>query len=245
MRLATIHTALLAAVALISLPASARIPRDPGVESPLDVMELSYAVEPDVIMAVHQVRYYAKTPDLLLFLTNKDPVLVLGMGVLRIRLVGGAPEPMIAAEASASEHDAHFIEIYPASPAATTTAHGSIRYRDVYPGVDLVFRGDGAYVEHDFIVAAGGDPAAIRLRFEGAKQVHVNDEGALVMRVGATQFTLSVPVVYQEAEAGSDQVDASYRLADDGLEHLKGLTQLGWLHLNGTEVTDAGLEHLK
>jgi hypothetical protein len=35
------------------------------------------------------------------------------------------------------------------------------------------------------------------------------------------------------------------QVTDAGLEHLKGLTQLWRLSLNGTEVTDVGLEHLK
>jgi hypothetical protein len=30
-----------------------------------------------------------------------------------------------------------------------------------------------------------------------------------------------------------------------GLQHIKGFTQLQWLSLNHTKVTDAGLEHLK
>jgi hypothetical protein len=35
------------------------------------------------------------------------------------------------------------------------------------------------------------------------------------------------------------------KVTDAGLEHLNGLTQLRWLALNGTRVTDAGLAHLK
>jgi hypothetical protein len=42
------------------------------------------------------------------------------------------------------------------------------------------------------------------------------------------------------------QVDLSgTRVSDDGLEHLKELTDLGGLYLNNTQVTDAGFEHLK
>ena len=35
------------------------------------------------------------------------------------------------------------------------------------------------------------------------------------------------------------------QVTDAGLEHLKGLTRLQSLDLSGTQVTDAGLEHLK
>ena len=35
------------------------------------------------------------------------------------------------------------------------------------------------------------------------------------------------------------------KITDSALEHLKGLTELTFLHLSGTKVTDAGLERLK
>ncbi len=35
------------------------------------------------------------------------------------------------------------------------------------------------------------------------------------------------------------------KITDKGLEHLKGLTSLTFLHLRNTNVTDAGLEYLK
>jgi hypothetical protein len=34
-------------------------------------------------------------------------------------------------------------------------------------------------------------------------------------------------------------------VTDAGMEHLKGLTQLQWLDIGGTKITDAGLEHIK
>jgi Leucine-rich repeat (LRR) protein len=34
------------------------------------------------------------------------------------------------------------------------------------------------------------------------------------------------------------------QITDAGLEHLKGLTGLTYLELSGTQVTDAGLQHL-
>jgi len=35
------------------------------------------------------------------------------------------------------------------------------------------------------------------------------------------------------------------QITDAGLEHLKGLTSLQWLDLRYTQITDTGLEHLK
>ena len=43
-----------------------------------------------------------------------------------------------------------------------------IRYREIYPGIDLVFHGATPPLEYDFVVAPGADPARIRLRVTGA-----------------------------------------------------------------------------
>src|SRR5262245_21371961 len=42
-----------------------------------------------------------------------------------------------------------------------------VRSRGVYPGVDLVFYGNGRQLEYDFILEPGSDPRSIRLAFDG------------------------------------------------------------------------------
>jgi hypothetical protein len=44
-----------------------------------------------------------------------------------------------------------------------------VRYREVYPGIDLVFRGTREALEYDLLLAPGADPGAIDLRFQGAR----------------------------------------------------------------------------
>ena len=47
--------------------------------------------------------------------------------------------------------------------------YAKLRCRGVYPGIDLLYYGSGRELEYDFVVAPGGDPTRIRLRFEGAR----------------------------------------------------------------------------
>jgi hypothetical protein len=35
------------------------------------------------------------------------------------------------------------------------------------------------------------------------------------------------------------------QITDAGIEHLKGVTKLGYLDLSGTQITDAGIQQLK
>jgi hypothetical protein len=43
-----------------------------------------------------------------------------------------------------------------------------VEYREVYPGVRLVYHSTQGQLEYDFIVAPGADPAGIRMAFAGA-----------------------------------------------------------------------------
>ena len=92
----------------------------------------------------------------------------------------------------------------------------SVLYRQVYPGVDLVYYGRGAEVEHDFLVQPGADPATIRLRIEGA--------GPFAWRLPATswprfqggRFAIARPSPIRKPEAGDEPVEATYALRERG-----------------------------
>lgn len=46
--------------------------------------------------------------------------------------------------------------------------YGRVRYRGVYPGIDVVFRGSAGELEYDLIVEPHAEVRRVRLGFEGA-----------------------------------------------------------------------------
>src|SRR5262245_38334323 len=97
-------------------------------------------------------------------------------------------------------------------------AYARVRSRGVYPGVDLVFYGNGRQLEYDFILAPGSDPRSIRLAFDGIAAgdgrpaLHVDTEGDLVLRTAAGDLRLRKPVAYQEIGGVRHPVTASFAL---------------------------------
>lgn len=89
---------------------------------------------------------------------------------------------------------------------------GSVRYEEMYPGVDLVYYGNQRQLEYDFVVKPGADPNRIRLAFPGASHVSVDSRGELVLGVGGAEVRQHRPVVYQTAAAGRTEVQGSYRI---------------------------------
>jgi len=93
------------------------------------------------------------------------------------------------------------------------THYQRVKYSGVYPGVDLVFYGNDSQLEHDFVVAPGADPAAIRFRLEGAKKVRLDDSGALVATMeDGQEFRVLKPTVYQQPAGGRHEIGGGFVL---------------------------------
>jgi hypothetical protein len=92
--------------------------------------------------------------------------------------------------------------------------YAEVRYRNIYPGIDLVYYGkQGGKLEYDFIVAPGADPSVIGLDVraglasgQGRPQgspLRVTRDGDLVLGTQSGQVRILRPVVYQELEPGA------------------------------------------
>jgi len=85
-----------------------------------------------------------------------------------------------------------------------------VRYRDVYLGTDLVFRGTGSGLEYDFVLAPGSDPDEIALRFRGTQGVRLDADGDLVIATPAGDLLHRVPTAYQVVDGERIEVDGRY-----------------------------------
>ncbi|MCC6989143.1 MAG: hypothetical protein IT181_09110, partial [Acidobacteria bacterium] len=88
-----------------------------------------------------------------------------------------------------------------------------VRYDALYPGIDVVYYGNGRQLEYDLIVAPGADPHAARLVLHGA-DVRRGDHGGLDVAVSQEQVLhLRAPVAYQDRNGERRQVEAHYRVS--------------------------------
>ena len=85
-----------------------------------------------------------------------------------------------------------------------------VRYREVYPGVDVVYYARDDQLEYDFVVAPGVSPSVIRLEFSGAEAVEITDSGDLVLHTDAGEIRQSKPVAYQELAGTRKTVSARF-----------------------------------
>ena len=85
-----------------------------------------------------------------------------------------------------------------------------VRYREIYPGVDVVYYARDDQLEYDFVVAPGVSPSVIRLEFSGAEAVEIADSGDLVLHTDAGEIRQSKPVAYQELAGTRKTVSARF-----------------------------------
>ena len=87
--------------------------------------------------------------------------------------------------------------------------YSSVRYRQVYPKIDLVAYNSDSNLEYDFEVQPGGDPNRIVLEFSGASQVRLDKSGDLILETAAGPIRHRRPVARQP---GGRTVPAGWRL---------------------------------
>jgi len=96
--------------------------------------------------------------------------------------------------------------------------YARVAYRGLYPGVDLVYRGDAGRLEFDWALAPGADPRVIKMDLLGVGHARINARGALAVRVAGGDVELARPTVYQlidglrHAVAGHFTLDAQRRI---------------------------------
>jgi hypothetical protein len=97
--------------------------------------------------------------------------------------------------------------------------YARVRYRSVYPGIDLIYYGSPQALEYDLVAAPGANPNAVRIALQGADKTRFDSAGNLVISTAAGDLTMRKPRVYQQDTDGERRiVDARYAM-DSGASH--------------------------
>ena len=96
--------------------------------------------------------------------------------------------------------------------------YGSVIYRDLWPGIDLIYTGTVNRLKYSFLVQPGADPERIRLAYRGVSSLSVTDAGQLEVKTPVSAFQDDRPVAYQEVEGRAVEVRTAYALKTDAGE---------------------------
>ena len=125
---------------------------------------------------------------------------------------GGGSRAEITPEGALEGHSNYYFGSDPRRWIENVPQFRRVRYRDVYPGVDVVWYGNGQQLEYDLELQPGVNPAKIRLRFAGADSVSIVSNGDVVVKMGDQELRQLRPTVWQQHGKGRVRVEADYRM---------------------------------
>jgi hypothetical protein len=175
---------------------------------------LPLAFEPNVGQSASATKFIVHRPDVSAgFAGNSVTLLLPQKGKAPARLgIDFGRSTQIAGEQELPGKTNYFRGNNPAAWRTGIANFGRIRYRQLWPGTDVLFYGNGRQLEHDFIVAPGGDPRKISFGLDGAQSIETTQSGDLLVRLADVLITFKKPVAYQETTSGRRKVAAAFKL---------------------------------
>ncbi|MBL8901337.1 MAG: VCBS repeat-containing protein, partial [Planctomycetes bacterium] len=96
-----------------------------------------------------------------------------------------------------------------------TTAR--VRYRSLWPGVDLVVHAESGELQYDVHLAPGADLSQVGLRVEGAELVTLEGDGSMLLRTPLGELRQKPPLTWEVREDGEREVvPSAFVVRDDG-----------------------------
>ena len=174
---------------------------------------------------------------------NPRPLSVASSEV-HMKLIGANAKAAVAGLDELSGKSNYFVGNDPEKWRTNVSTYAKVRYKNVYPGVDLVYHGNQGQLEYDFVVAPGADPGVVTLeiktqysevetlRRQTEKHTRIDVDGNLVLPTEGGEVRFHKPVVYQSNGAnatwGKGVRSKSSRTYIDSRYVLKEADQIGF-----------------
>lgn len=141
---------------------------------------------------------------------------LIGAGhVLKIRMVGADFSRPSQGDEDVGHSYNYFLGNDPSRWATDVRSFRSVTYRDVYPGIDVVYHTRRGKLKYDFRVSPGADPGAVSTSIEGGHRIFIRD-GDLVVATSVGEYREVRPYAYQIDEQGREvEVPCRFRLTGD------------------------------
>jgi hypothetical protein len=177
-----------------------------------DKLPLSFV--PNAGQTDASVRYYAQGAGFGLYFAQRKAVLALQKGrrgeALGLRFVGANPKVHVVA----AERTAGKVSYFTGSERhANLPTYRRLVYRDLWPGIDMVFQGHAAKLNYEFRLSPGAKPSNIRLAYTGAQGLSLDGRGGLQIDTGLGTLKDSRPKSFQRIDGRRVPVRSRYVLS--------------------------------
>ena len=173
-----------------------------------------------------RVHYYGRGYGYSVYFTQAEAVLALarrtdatGAEPSRVALALGFVGANAAARPEGAREQPAKINIFtgddPAKWRSGLSMYRDVVYRDLWPGIDLVFSEASGRLKYELIVKPGGSVHAIRLAYRGADGLAVDAGGNLQVTTPLGVLTDERPTTYQVIDGRRVPVESRFVIAGD------------------------------
>jgi uncharacterized protein (TIGR03437 family) len=173
--------------------------------------EIPLSFEANQGQAPSDVKFLSRGNGYSIFLSSSETRLVSRDLVLHMKLAGANSLPHISGLDELPGRSNYFIGGDPKKWHTNVPNFASVRYAEVYSGIDLIYYGNHRQLEYDFVVAPGADPDVIHFGIAEAHEIEIDEQEDLVIRTRNRVIRWKKPVIYQEANGGRQMIKGGYR----------------------------------
>src|SRR4026207_1521984 len=101
--------------------------------------------------------------------------------VLRLKMLGANTTPKVEGQEELPGKVNYFIGNDDAKWHRNIPTYRKVYFKEVYPGIDVVYYGNQRELEYDLVVAPGANPKLIRFSVEGADRIRLDKTGRLLL----------------------------------------------------------------
>jgi len=136
-----------------------------------------------------------------------------GAAVVQLRFAGGDPDARVVGLNRLPGEVNYLIGHDPRGWRTAIPTYARVAYRNVYPGVSIVYHGTPRRLEYDVVAAPGATVDRVQLDVDGAKRLQLDAAGALTLQTAAGLVVVAAkPLVYQEVDGHRRTVTGRYVL---------------------------------
>lgn len=167
----------------------------------------------EVLIGVGQAREAARVSSAASRVTRGHVSEPMTVRTVRIQLPGASRFAMGQGMDPLPGRVNYFLGNDPAAWQRNVPMFARVQFREVYPGVDVIYYGNDRQLEFDFVVAPGADARPIAFEIGGASRLELDQAGDLIIHAAGEQFRQHRPVAYQHRDGQRVLVASRYRLA--------------------------------
>ena len=137
--------------------------------------------------------------------------------LIKAHFVGANPNPQIIRGDRLPHNCNYFYGNDQAKWRTDVPNYSAITYKNIWPGIDLHYHGNGRGMKYDFIVNPGADISQIQIRYEGVDGLSISNSGDLQAQTRFGLIHENIPQVYQERAGSKVSALGRYQLIEPGI----------------------------